>query len=159
EVPLAEALRQVERQTGERINAGTNLDTHITLKVNDRPLAYVLDRLAEQAGARWVAVRAVYDSTRPLTALESALRTSSKIEHAGWSKLAPLDLPINLAADGGLHQVRVFGGPGTNLTNLLTNLPPGAVVATSDDVVFRDHNDADTPGAGAAPPKHAPMML
>src|SRR5690349_21560748 len=99
-VPLAEALRQVEKQTGEKIDAVTNLNTRITLKVTDRPLAYVLDRLAEQAGARWIAIHAVYKAPGALAALETALRNAAKIEEAGWSKLAPPDLPAQLPADG-----------------------------------------------------------
>jgi hypothetical protein len=52
-------------------------------------LAYVLDRLAEQAGARWSTLYAVYDSAAALRALDSALRGDGKLGPAGWTVLAP----------------------------------------------------------------------
>ncbi len=89
EVPLPVVLRQIESQTGKRIRAEKALDARITLQVTDKPLASVLDRLAEQAGARWATLYAVYDSSRALKALESALSGDGKIEPAGWKLLAP----------------------------------------------------------------------
>jgi hypothetical protein len=87
--PLADVLRKVEWQTWRKIRAEKNLAARITLHVKDKPLSYVLDRLAEQAGAHWSTLRAVYGSKGALKALDSALAADGKLETAGWTKLAP----------------------------------------------------------------------
>jgi len=89
-MPLAEALKKVERQTWKRIRAENDLDTRITLHVKNKPLSYVLDRLGEQAGARWSTLYAVYKSPAAVMALDTSLRGDSKIESAGWTKVAPI---------------------------------------------------------------------
>jgi hypothetical protein len=86
---LADVLGKIEWQTWKKIRAEKNLNARITLHVTDKPLPYVLDRLAEQAGARWSTVYAVYDSASALKALDSALRSDGKLEPAGWMKIAP----------------------------------------------------------------------
>src|SRR5882757_9914103 len=88
-MPLAEVLRKVERQTWKKIRAEKNLDARITLHVKNKPLSYVLDRLAEQAGARWSTLYAVYNSPAAVKGLDTSLRGDSKIESAGWTKVAP----------------------------------------------------------------------
>lgn len=89
EVPLADVLRKIERQTWENIRSEKGLDALITLDVKNKPLPYVLDRLAEQAGARWSTFYAVYDSAGALKALDAALRGDGKLEPAGWMQIAP----------------------------------------------------------------------
>lgn len=90
EAPLAEVLRAVERQTWTKIREEISLDSaRITLHVVDDPLPDVLNRIAEQAGAHWSTLYAVYDSSRSLQALERALRADGKLEPAGWTTLAP----------------------------------------------------------------------
>lgn len=89
DVPLADVLRKIESQTWTRIRAETSVDARITLHVKDSPLGLVLDRIAEQAGARWSTVYAVYDSSRALKALDSALRGDGKLEPVGWTRVAP----------------------------------------------------------------------
>src|SRR5215831_13970680 len=59
-MPLSEVLRKIERQTWKNIRAQQVLDARITLHVRDKPLPYVLDRIAEQAGAHWSTIYAVY---------------------------------------------------------------------------------------------------
>ncbi|MBI4657291.1 MAG: hypothetical protein HY735_00330 [Verrucomicrobia bacterium] len=87
---LAEVLRKIERRTWKKIRAEKSVaNARVTLHVTDKPLNDVLDRLAEQAGARWSTLYAVYDSSRALKALDSALRGDGKIEPAGWMKTAP----------------------------------------------------------------------
>src|SRR4051794_21336006 len=71
--PLAEVLRKIERQTWRKIRAEQALDARITLQVVNKPLSYVLDRLAEQAGAHWSTLYAVYTSADALHALDSTL--------------------------------------------------------------------------------------
>jgi hypothetical protein len=92
-MPLTEVLRKVERQTWKKIRAEQNLDARITLHVKNKPLSYVLDRLAEQAGARWSTLYAVYNSPTAVKALDTSLRRDSKIESAGWTKVAPKPPP------------------------------------------------------------------
>lgn len=88
--PLAEVLRKIERQTWTKIRAEKSVaNARVILHVKDKPLSEVLDNLAEQAGARWSKLYAVYDSSRALKALDSALRGDGKLEPAGWIKLAP----------------------------------------------------------------------
>jgi len=89
-LPLAEVLRKIEWQTWKKIRAEKNLDARITLHVTDKPLAFVLDWIAEQSGARWSTVYAVYDSARALNSLDTALRSDGQLEPAGWTKLAPM---------------------------------------------------------------------
>src|SRR6266498_2501341 len=72
-MPLAEVLRKVELQTWKKIRAEKNLDTRIALHVKNKPLAYVLDRIAEQAGARWSTLYAVYNSPTAVKTLDASL--------------------------------------------------------------------------------------
>ena len=118
-MPLAEVLRKVERQTWKKIRAEKNLDVRITLHVKNKPLSYVLDRLAEQAGARWSTLYAVYNSAPAVKALDSSLRGDSKIESAGWTKVAPKPPPPDEMARAAAAQILgPKGGPGGSL-------PPG----------------------------------
>jgi len=94
-MPLAEVLKKVERQTWKKIRAEKNLDTRITLHVKNKPLSYVLDRLGEQAGARWTTLYAVYNSPAAVKSLDTSLRGDSKIESAGWTKVAPKPPPMD----------------------------------------------------------------
>jgi hypothetical protein len=105
--PLAEVLRKVEWQTWKKIRAEKNLDARITLHVKDKPLSYVLDRLAEQAGAHWSTVYAVYNSSRAVKALDTVLRGDGKLEPAGWTKVAPKPPSLDEMPPSGAH----FSGP------------------------------------------------
>ncbi len=89
EVPLTDVLRMIERQTWTKIRAEKSVDARITLRVKDALLRSVLDRIAQQAGARWSTVYAVYDSSHALKALDSTLRGDGKLEPVGWTKVAP----------------------------------------------------------------------
>jgi hypothetical protein len=129
---LAEVLRKVEWQTWEKIRSEKNLDARITLHVKDKPLSYVLDRLAEQAGARWSTVYAVYDSRSALNALESALSGNGKLEPAGWTKIAPNPAALNeLGAKGaGIFKRSANAGPSgpeTGGPSLSVDASPGEV--------------------------------
>lgn len=105
--PLAEVLRKVEWQTWKKIRTEKILDARITLHVKNKPLSYVLDRLGEQAGARWSTVYAVYHSASAVKALDTALRGDGKIEPAGWTKVAPRPPSPDEMPPGGAH----FAGP------------------------------------------------
>jgi hypothetical protein len=110
--PLAQVLRKVEWQTWKKIRAEKALDARITLHVKNKPLSYVLDRLAEQAGARWSTVYAVYDSSRAVKALDTALCGDGKIEPAGWTKVAPKPpSPDEMPPGGGAPFLGPKGGP------------------------------------------------
>src|SRR3974390_3117913 len=71
---LAEVLRKIERQTWKKIRTEKALDARITLNLKDKPLPYVLDRISEQAGARWPTLSAVYDAKQALIGFDYALR-------------------------------------------------------------------------------------
>ena len=145
-VPLAEVLRKVEWQTWRKIRAGKKLDARITLHVKDKPLSYVLDRLAEQAGAHWTAIYAVYGSARALKTLDSALRADGKLEPAGWTKLAPKP-QISMPPDAGES-----GGPPRIMINPDSSGPdggaPGLVLGAGPD-----------PGSPAPPPGKGGMFF
>ncbi|MBU6400609.1 MAG: hypothetical protein KGS61_09840 [Verrucomicrobia bacterium] len=131
EVPLAEVLRRIERQTWTKLRAEASLDTRITLRVTDQPLAYVLDRLAEQAGARWSTLYAVYDSSAALTALDAALRGDGRLEPAGWSRVVP-DVPTasGAAAKPGVGPRFEGGGP---MMLMAHRTPDGATIFETAD--------------------------
>src|SRR5439155_16060440 len=94
-MPLPDVLRIVERQTWKKLRAEKNLEARITLRVKNKPLPYVLDRIAEQAGARWSTLYAVYNSPNAVKALDTSLRGASKIRSAGWTKVAPKPPPMD----------------------------------------------------------------
>lgn len=108
-MPLRDVLRKVERQTWKTIRAEQALDTRITLHVKNKPLSYVLDRIAEQAGARWSTLYAVYASPTAVKTLDSSLRGDSKIESAGWTKVAPKPPPTDDMPDGAGQMIRAKG--------------------------------------------------
>jgi len=109
-MPLAEVLRKVERQTWKKIRAEQSLDARITLHVRNKPLSYVLDRIAEQAGARWSTVYAVYHSPAAVKALDVCLRGDSKIEPAGWTKVAPKPPSMDEMPSGAATHLAGSGG-------------------------------------------------
>ena len=159
-VPLAEVLRKVESQTWTKIRAEKSLDARITLHVVDKPLSHVMDRLAEQAGATWSTLYAVYGSSQALNALDAALCGDGKLGPAGWDKIAPnmpvLDLP-------GPGEFRDLPPPGPNPVMVpfdSTSLPGGVAIATED--VTMEAPAGSKPAAMAPGPStgtHRPTMI
>lgn len=135
EAPLGQVLRQIQWQTWRKIRAESLLDARITLQVVDMPLSNVLDRIAEQAGAHWSTLYAVYESARGLKALDAALRGDGKLEPVGWKKLGPeAPAPDKL-------------GPGQHL--VFKGAPAAAGSAASPQ-------EQPPEGAGDGPPGDAP---
>jgi len=91
--PLASVIKQIERQTREKIVVPKDLETKVTLDLKSVPLDEALDKLGRQAGLNWSKWYAVHDSSRGLDKLESALRDRTQIEKAGWTNIAPANLP------------------------------------------------------------------
>jgi hypothetical protein len=171
--PLGEVIQMLERQTRQKIAVDRKLDGLVTLDLSRKPLAATLDRVAEQCGASWRTVHAVYESASALPKLESSLYGDKKLDEVGWKLIAPgalngipIDLPdgkqivvTNLGpvgtmpAGGGGGPVRVIvkhGGDGS-APQVVTEanaggLPPGAVIATEDAAVDISSNGH---GAGA----------
>jgi hypothetical protein len=112
--PLAEVIRQLERQTGERIPCDSRLDTRVTLDLRNKPLSVALDRIAQQCGGRWSTLYAVYRSESALRQLEAALRgdRSRKLEAAGWKTVAPAALAGGPRSGEPLMGAGEPGGPG-----------------------------------------------
>src|SRR5438874_5806736 len=129
-MPLAEVLRKIESQTWKRIDAENGFDARISLNLRDKPLSYVLDRVAEQAGAQWSTIYAVYDSKRSVVSLESALKGDGKLEPAGWTKIAP---DIEMLKMGGLDGGgdRPPQGPGPQVQPFPSDA--GRVVTKTED--------------------------
>src|SRR5271155_5643610 len=103
-MPLPEVVRLIEAQTGKKIRAEKTLESAcITLRVKNKPLAFVLDRIAGLAGAHWSRINGVYTSAGSLAALENSLSGDGKFESAGWTKIAPKlpdqDLPEEMAGE------------------------------------------------------------
>ena len=115
--PLATVIRQIERQTREKVVAPKGFDSKVTLTVKNVPLEEALDQLGQQIGANWSKWHAVYESDRALGKLESALRDRAKIEESGWTNVAP-QLP-----------------PGAGGLWVAGNAPAGMVTADNDVLV------------------------
>jgi hypothetical protein len=88
-VPLAEVIDSLRRQSGELIIADTNLDTKITLELKNASLSEALQRVARQASALLGVVHALHSSEHALEQLKATLRAGDDLERAGWSTLAP----------------------------------------------------------------------
>ena len=88
-MPLAEVIHSLERQTWEKIRYDKSINAKITLNVKDAPLSLVLDAVADRAGGRWQKVFAVGGSDAAMGKLESALDGAEKLAAAGWTNLAP----------------------------------------------------------------------
>ena len=156
--PLGEVLREIESQTWKKVRAEKSLDARITLNVVNRPLAYVLDRLAEQSGAQWSTLYALYDSAKALTALDKALRGDGKLEPAGWTKLAPEPPKFNEPAE--------FGDlPPPGAAPVIEKLPPdfspGAVVTATEDSVAAIPSTSKSKAefSGSDTVRHAPRTV
>ena len=133
--PLADVIKKLERQTWETILARADLQTKVTLKVKNVPLDEALDQLGRQAGVNWSKWHAVYDSSRALNKLETALRNRSKIEDAGWTNLAPAGLETKLEASG-VDPATIAPGAGRSFQTMAVDVqapPQGA----NGDVMFK----------------------
>jgi hypothetical protein len=122
--PLADVIKNLERQTRETIISGKGLDAKVTLAVNNLPLDEALDQLARSAGANWSKWHAVHGSDRALNQLETALRDRARIEEAGWTNIAPQDI------DGGPEWHSGPGGVPEAPGNFTTSDGQGGVVVT-----------------------------
>ena len=114
--PLGEVIRTLERQTGEKIALDRKLDGLVTLKVSRKPLPNVLDRIAQQCGASWRTVHAVYESSAALGQLESSLYGDRTLDEVGWKMIAPAGFiggPINVP--GGKRVILTNSGPAGGL--------------------------------------------
>ena len=122
--PLADVIKQLERQTRETIIGGKGLDTKVTLAVKNLPLDEALDQLARAVGANWSKWYAIHGSERALTRLEAALRDRTNIEAAGWTNIAPHDIA------GGPEWHSSVGGPTEGPGKFTTTDTQGGVVVT-----------------------------
>lgn len=132
-VPLAEVIKQLERQTWETILARSDIQTKVTLKVKNVPLEEALDKLGRQAGVNWSKWHAVHDSSRALDKLETALRSRGKLEAVGWTNLAPQELA------GGPGWEGAPGGPasGATMTREITEAGGGMTVSGRKPVMIK----------------------
>ena len=139
--PLAEVVKQMAHQTREPILLSDGMQAKVTLKVKNLPLDQALDKLGEVAGASWSKWHAVHDSERSLGKLEAALRTRAKIEDAGWTNIAPRDIPGGASWEGAPHGMD--GAPGGMVTTReITGGGGGVSVAGRKPVMIKlDSND------------------
>jgi hypothetical protein len=144
--PVADVIKQFERQTRETIIADKGLDAKVTLALMNEPLDEALDQLARSAGANWSKWYAVHGSERALTRLGTALRHRSKIEEAGWTNIAPHDIA------GGPEWHSGPGGPPEAAGNITTSGGQGNVVVTQRKPVMvrLDSNDVKDGNVEAA---------
>jgi hypothetical protein len=157
-MPLVEVLHKIEGQTRQKIRTENQLDARITLNVTDKPLAYVLDLLSEQSGARWSTVYAVYNSSIALSKLESALRGDGKLETVGWTKIAPIFPLSDLHSTDGPHVVHVDGAS-PEMGGAEPNMPPGRVITATEDVEVKAPGDGKAGTKPAGSKQHRPMMM
>jgi hypothetical protein len=142
--PLADVIRKLERQTRETILARADIQTKVTLKVKNVPLEEALDQLGRQAGVNWSKWHAVYDSSRALDKLETALRNRAKLEDAGWTNLAPADVPGEPSWQAGGSTVGGGSDPtgGVTLTREIAGAGGGMTVSGRKPVMIKlDSND------------------
>src|SRR6266571_1037064 len=143
--PLAEVIRQIERQTHETIRFDQKLDAKVTLDVKNKPLTEVLDSVSEQAGARWGKTYAVYSSERSLRGLESVLQGKSQLEPEGWTNVAPrfdgsiLATPPDFDAPGPGKIIMTSPGAGNGKPPMLVDedVRDGATVTRNEDGTVR----------------------
>ncbi|HEX5222638.1 MAG TPA: STN domain-containing protein, partial [Verrucomicrobiae bacterium] len=133
--PLADVIRQLERQTRETILARSDIQTKVTLNVKNVPLDEALDKLGQQAGVNWSKWHAVHDSSRALDKLETALRNRGKLEEVGWTNLAPQEVASGPIWDGGTG-VPVPAG-GTTVTREITGAATGMTVGGRKPVMIK----------------------
>jgi hypothetical protein len=131
-MPLAQVIKRVERQTWETIIADSRLDTLVTLSVDNMPLLEVLDRLAEQAAGLVTTVHAVYKSSPAIEKLCTALRNPASGKEEGWTNLAPQLLPF-------------MGGPGRTMEG---GGPKRRFVGSPPDVLATRNLGAERPARG-----------
>jgi hypothetical protein len=114
-MPLAEVVKSLERQTWEKIRFDKKLGAKITLNVKDAPLEKILDLVADRAGARWQKTFAVGAAQGAMAKLEAVLEGEAKLNEAGWTNLAPkfAELVMEDLPGGGAEQVP--GKPGLML--------------------------------------------
>lgn len=136
--PIAAVVKQIERQTGETILAGKDLDVKVTLSLKNVPLDEALDQLGEQAGANWSKWHAVHGSTRALDQLETALRERTKLAEVGWTNLVTQDFPGNPewhASGRGLDALPPGdASAGSNGEVVITKRKPVMIQLNSDDI-------------------------
>lgn len=87
--PLAEVIRQLERQSGVTIVADEELTGSVTLELNNVPLADALEQVASQAGGLAGAIHTVYRSDAELRTLKAALASGQAPAQDTWTNLAP----------------------------------------------------------------------
>jgi hypothetical protein len=111
-MPLAEVVRLLQRQTWERIRFDKSMSAKITLNVKDAPLSAVLDLVADRAGARWQKTYAVGASDGAMAKLEAVLDGAAKLAEAGWTNLAPRfsDLALENPPGSIISQSSIGGG-------------------------------------------------
>lgn len=82
---LRDVIGKIERQTWEDIAVQKELAGKITLKVTRAPLDAVLNILAEQASARWLAVYPLYTSKPSLGKIKAVAVSELPAKENGWS--------------------------------------------------------------------------
>ncbi len=114
-MPLAEVVKSLGRQTWEKIRFDKKLGAKITLNVKDAPLDQVMDLVADRAGARWQKTFAVGADDGAMAKLEAALEDATKLNDAGWTNLEPgfADLALDHPPAGGPEPIS--GKPGMML--------------------------------------------
>lgn len=147
DVPLAAVLQSLERQSGRRIVAATNLTSRISLEAGPLPWTEMLDRVAEQAGATWSQWHAVHTRRQELDRLVDTIKNRRDLAGIDWTNLAPMELNVMAEAMPGLPGlppgargqmiVRTLDGPPPG------DLPPGAHTVDIDTRVGGPGSDAE----------------
>lgn len=99
EVPIADVLARLSRQTGRLFVADKTLEGKVTVDLKRVPLDEALDQVMQQAGGSWSVWHAIHGTGGGLARLETALRDRASVESAGWTNLAPAFEPPPGLAD------------------------------------------------------------
>lgn len=82
---VRDVIKKIERQTWENIAVQKEVTGKITLKVRRQPLDAVLNIIADQTSARWVAVYPLYSNGRSLDKIKSVAAGDLAAKENGWS--------------------------------------------------------------------------
>ena len=82
---VRDVIKKIERQTWEDIAVQKEVTGKITLKVARQPLDAVLNIIAEQTSARWVAVYPLYTTGPSLKKIKSVAVGELPAKENGWS--------------------------------------------------------------------------
>ncbi|HRI13571.1 MAG TPA: hypothetical protein PLX89_11250 [Verrucomicrobiota bacterium] len=85
DLPLREVVKKLRWQTWEDIKVNKEVDGRVTLRVENQPLAVVLDLISEQIGTRWALAYPLYTSKPKLATVRQIALGTLEWPQPGWT--------------------------------------------------------------------------